>query len=125
MTGVQTCAFRSDHNNIILIAERLNEFNSDDFPELFIYSIRGRSLPDFPSFNKLKANFKTDSYYPYNSLIKRCYNEYDLMPYNDRTDRILNFTGIANNLDFLESDEESIELSKNIIKRDWSNFKKV
>lgn len=124
ITNITVC---SDHFIRVLVAERFPEGDSEYFskklPKLFIYSVkRGKGSREFPSFAKLKKDFESKTYMPYNSMMYNFCDIYKLVPFNDKTDRIFNYTGIESDLLCLESEEESIEASKDIVTSNWKLY---
>jgi hypothetical protein len=103
----------SKYNNRILIAERYPEnlplSYKDRHPaKLWIFSIFNVELIDdstyteFPSFERLKNDFENAVYKNYQSLLSEFCSEYRIVPFNSRTDRIVNFTGIESDLEYIE-----------------------
>jgi hypothetical protein len=127
VTMITNIAVCSDHFIRVLIAERFpegdNEYFSKKLPKLFIYSVkRGKAAREFPNFAKLKSDFESKTYKPYNSMLYNFCDIYKLSPFNDKTDRIFNYTGIESDLECLECEQESIEASKDIVTSDWENI---
>ena len=124
VTKVKNNAVCSDYDVRILIAERQQDWMDDLYKsyrpaKLFIYSIfiEGSNKIEstyFPSFETLKSDFESGKYTHYQSMIKENFDDYLLIPFNDETDRIRNFSSIQMDLECLECDKTSIKLSKHI-----------
>jgi len=101
----------SDYNKRVLISERPDKYDKRP-SKLWIYSIFEDENDDssnytkFPSFEKLKKDFESQSYTTYRSLLQEFCGVYSIIPFNDKTDRIFNFTGIENDLEWLEDSKE-------------------
>lgn len=115
----------SDYNTRILIAERHPDWADEDYrmsrpAKLFVYCIfpKGNDdkaqYPKKPSFKMLKTHFEGKVFQHYNSLLREFCDDYKLIPFNDATDRIFNFSGIAGDLEMLECEEESKKASEHI-----------
>lgn len=121
VTIIRNSCVCSEHDTRVLIAEIPNEYNHK-LPKLFIYSIKGygKGSKSQPSFNQLKEKFEGNKWCgDYQSLLRNFCDIYSLVPFNDKTDRIFNFTGVDNDLNWLESDSVSINASKHIETADW------
>jgi len=124
VTQIKNTCVCSDYDTRILIAQRsLREYpESLIFPnKLWIYCIHDGNGKNkygqhkMPSFRTLKSNFQTGKYTQYNSLLHEFCHDYQLIPFNDYTDRIFNFTGIEGDLEALDCDPDARSRSKHII----------
>lgn len=104
----------TDHDMIVIVSERTElKIKPRD---LFIYSVAGygkKGTAIQPSFRKLKKDFETGSYQQYFSLIHNFCGVYSIMPFNEKTDRIFNYTAIFSDLEVLN--HEFPEVSKSIV----------
>jgi hypothetical protein len=121
VTKISNDVVMTEYNSVIFIAKREKD-NIDriSFPmPLFIYSIcedETKETKRFPTFNTLKKDFESNKrHYYYNSLIEdSSYKGHSLLPYNDETDRIKNYSSIQGDIRSLESDEDALLATKHI-----------
>lgn len=82
------------YNEVVLISERKEN------GKLYIYAVRSNYL-NIPTFEQLKNDFEKQKTTRYNSLITYNIDNYVLQPYDDKSDRILEFTAIYSDLESL------------------------
>ena len=126
VTKVTNHCVCSDYNTRILIAERHPDWADEGErkrrpAKLWIYAVftKGNDAkiqyPHKPTFELLKKDFESKKYTHYRSMLQEFCDDYKLVPFNEETDRIFNFTGIQSDLELLEIEKESQEASKHIV----------
>ena len=96
---VQSSSRCTDNDSIVIISERKEIEHRRT--NLFIYSIAGygrKGSKIQPSFNQLKKDFQTGIYKQYNSLLHNFCDVYTVARYNDKSDRVCDFTAIVSDL---------------------------
>lgn len=124
VTKISDSATCATNDTLLLISEIVDEDWEKRHPrKVYIYSIDGRSdVPDngkytnFPSLERFKKDFETQTFQHCNSLLYEFCETYSLSRYNDNSDRIADFNLIRMNLDWLELELKEKTVEEEVIK---------
>ncbi len=118
VTLIKNSATVSKYNKRILIAKRYADCYLGDGLEILMerpadikvfaidedydeHKADDSQYTSFPTLERLKKDFEAENYMPYHSLIYNFCGRYQLSRYNDNSDRIACYTGIAMDLESL------------------------